>query len=52
MWVSCDLIEFGAGSKVCDASVFELPLFLVRVPRFLMRVKHMFMVFCAGSKVF
>ena len=38
MLVSCDFIEFGACSKVCDAFVFEFPLFLVRVPRFLMLV--------------
>ena len=31
MWVSCDLIEFGAGSKVCDAYVSMKLLIGVRI---------------------
>ena len=42
---------FGAGSKVCDACAFDLPLCFVRVPRFLMFVKHIVVVFRAGGKV-
>ena len=52
MLVKHTLIDIRAGSRGSEDGALFFLLFLVRVPRVLILVKHMFIVCRAGSKVF